>query len=112
MVQGNALLIREALFNLLDNAIRYAGAGAEVTLSLQARGGLACVQIDDTGPGIPEAHHDAVFRRFFRATHEGTGCGLGLAIVKEIVERHGGRVQLSSRMPQGLRVQVWLPLVS
>ena len=112
MVQGNPLLIREALFNLLDNAIRYAGAGAEVTLSLQAQGGQVCVQIDDTGPGIPEVHHEAVFRRFFRATHEGTGCGLGLAIVKEIVERHGGRVQLSSRMPQGLRVQVWLPLAS
>jgi two-component system, OmpR family, sensor histidine kinase TctE len=110
VVQGNALLIREALFNVIDNAIRYAGAGAEVTLSLHREGPQVCVHIDDTGPGIPEAHHEAVFRRFFRATHEGTGCGLGLAIVREIVERHGGSVQLASRMPQGLSVQVRLPL--
>jgi two-component system, OmpR family, sensor histidine kinase TctE len=110
MVQGNALLIREALFNVIDNAIRYAGAGAEVTLSLHREGAQVCVRIDDTGPGIPEAHHEAVFRRFFRATHEGTGCGLGLAIVREIAERHGGSVQLASRMPQGLSVQVRLPL--
>jgi two-component system sensor histidine kinase TctE len=110
MVQGNTLLVREALFNVIDNAIRYAGAGAEVTVSLHREGQQVWVHIDDTGPGIPEAHHEAAFRRFFRATHEGTGCGLGLAIVREIVERHGGSVRLASRMPQGLSVQVRLPL--
>ena len=68
----------------------------------------AFVEVEDTGPGIPPEHHQAVFERFFRATHEGNGCGLGLAIVKEIVERHDGRVELHGREPHGLRVRLWL----
>ena len=109
MVLGNALLLREAIFNVIDNAIRYAGAGAEVTVGVTEDASGIQVIVDDTGPGIDPEHHDAVFQRFFRATHQGTGCGLGLAIVKEIVERHGGRVAIASRDPHGLRVQLRLP---
>jgi len=109
-LMGNALLLREAVFNVIDNAIRYAGAGSEVTVSVDSDADSMFVQVDDTGPGVDEAHHDAVFQRFFRATHEGTGCGLGLAIVKEIVERHGGNVSLASREPHGLRVTLAFPL--
>jgi two-component system sensor histidine kinase TctE len=109
-LMGNALLMREAVFNVIDNAIRYAGAGSEVTVSVDSDDAHMFVRVDDTGPGVDEAHHEAVFQRFFRATHEGTGCGLGLAIVKEIVERHGGSVSLTSREPQGLRVTLAFPL--
>ncbi len=107
---GNALLMREAVFNVIDNAIRYAGAGSEVTVSVDSDEAQMFVLVDDTGPGVDPAHHDAVFQRFFRATHEGTGCGLGLSIVKEIVERHGGTVSLASREPHGLRVKLAFPL--
>jgi two-component system sensor histidine kinase TctE len=106
MVDGNSLLIREAVSNLIDNAIRYAGPGAEVTVRVFAIDRCAVVEVEDTGPGIGVEHHGAVFERFYRATHEGSGCGLGLAIVKEIVERHHGRVELFSCEPHGLRVRV------
>ncbi len=111
-VLGNELLLREAVFNLIDNAIRYAGTGAEVTVSVRAEGGRALVEVSDNGPGIPAEQHEAVFGRFYRATHEGTGCGLGLAIVREIAERHQGQVRLRSLQPRGLCVQLSLPLAA
>lgn len=111
-VQGAELLLREAVFNLVDNAIRYAGRGAEITVSVQARGRRAIVEVADTGSGIPAEQHEAVFGRFFRATHEGSGVGLGLAIVREIAERHQGRVSLRAGSPQGLVARLDLPLAS
>ncbi|NRT57717.1 sensor histidine kinase [Sphaerotilus uruguayifluvii] len=112
VLDGNALLIREAIANLIDNAIRYAGRGAEITVRVREDGARrrAIVEVDDTGPGIPEALHGAIFERFFRGTNEGRGCGLGLAIVREIVERHHGRVQVARLNPHGTRMSVLLPL--
>jgi two-component system sensor histidine kinase TctE len=107
---GNALLMREAVFNVIDNAIRYAGKGSEVTVSVGRDARELFVLVADSGPGVNPAHYEALFQRFFRATHEGTGCGLGLAIVKEIVERHGGDVTLSAREPHGLRVKLSFPI--
>jgi two-component system sensor histidine kinase TctE len=109
-VTGNALLMREALINLVDNAIRYAGSGAEVTVRVLARGAQALLEVEDSGVGIAPALLPQVFERFVRGTPNGNGCGLGLAIVKEIVERHGGRVSLQPRAPHGLLVRVELPL--
>ncbi|AKJ28460.1 sensor histidine kinase [Caldimonas brevitalea] len=111
-VLGNALLIREALQNLIDNAIRYAGRGATVTVRCRRVDTQALIEIEDDGPGLPpDPHiHERVFERFVRATHEGSGCGLGLAIVKEIVERHAGSVALAPVSPHGLRVTLKLPL--
>ena len=110
VVQGHPLLIREALQNLIDNAVRYAGAGSEVTVGVWRDGAFGVVQVADTGPGIPSDMHRAVFERFVRATHEGSGCGLGLAIVKSIAERHGGQVALTGMSPHGLQVRIALPL--
>jgi two-component system sensor histidine kinase TctE len=109
-VKGHALLLREALQNLVDNAIRYAGAGSEVTVSVRPEGMYGVVQVSDTGQGIPPDLQRAVFERFVRATHEGSGCGLGLAIVKSIVERHAGQVSLTSLVPHGLQVRMEVPL--
>jgi two-component system sensor histidine kinase TctE len=111
VVVGHALLLREALQNLIDNAIRYAGPSSEVTVSVwRGDDGMGGVQVSDTGPGIPPDLHRAVFERFVRATHEGSGCGLGLAIVKSIAERHSGQVTLASLSPHGLQVRIALPL--
>jgi len=112
MLEGNAVMVREALSNVIDNAIRYAGKGSEVTVCMGAsldHADEVYVQVDDTGPGLAAEHHEAVFERFYRATHEGSGCGLGLAIVKEIVERHQGRVSLAQRSPHGLGVRLSFP---
>ena len=111
-VMGNALLIREAVVNLIDNAIRYAGQGASVTVHTRVEDSHAVIEVEDDGPGLPrdDGIHERVFERFVRATHEGSGCGLGLAIVKEIVERHDGSVVLLPAVPHGLRALVRLPL--
>ena len=109
-LRGAPVLLREAVTNLIDNAVRYAGRGAEVTVSVRAEGHWAVVEVSDNGPGLPADQLQAVFGRFVRATHEGTGCGLGLAIVREIAERHGGSVQLQPAWPQGLVALLKLPL--
>jgi two-component system sensor histidine kinase TctE len=110
MVMGAEALLREAVFNLLDNAIRYAGRGAEVTVALRVEPGRATLQVADNGPGLPDDQLEAVFGRFYRASTEGTGCGLGLAIVREIAERHGGSVRAQHVPPHGLLVSLVLPL--
>jgi two-component system sensor histidine kinase TctE len=110
-IHGNALLLRESLLNLVDNAIRYAGDGSVVTVRLSAQDSQAVLEVEDNGPGIAEADRERVFDRFARATHEGNGCGLGLAIVKEIVERHTGTVELQPVQPRGLRAVVRLPRI-
>jgi two-component system sensor histidine kinase TctE len=109
-VLGIPLLLREALANVLDNALRYAGRGSEVTVRVAAQQQQALIEVSDTGPGIPPALHADVFERFVRGTHEGNGCGLGLAIVKEIVERHAGHVALATTQPQGLTLRIFMPL--
>ncbi len=113
-VQANELLMREALSNLIDNALQYAGANSHVTvrvqLDTQSVPPRAWLQVSDTGPGLDRSDHERVFARFVRATDVGQGCGLGLAIVKEIVERHQGKVQLTTVQPHGLCVSIRLPL--
>jgi two-component system, OmpR family, sensor histidine kinase TctE len=107
-VQGNALLLREALSNLIDNAVRYAGSGARVTLRARNAGGRALLEVEDDGPGVSEADRFQVFERFVRASDQPGGVGLGLAIVREIVERHGGEARLENISPHGLCVQIRL----
>ncbi|MGV7207561.1 sensor histidine kinase [Oxalobacteraceae bacterium A2-2] len=108
-VYANAALLREAVTNLIDNAVRYAGRGAVVTLRMRQDGPWAELAVEDNGPGIPAADRERVFERFVRATADGEGCGLGLAIVREIIERHQGAVTLGDAEPHGLRVTIRLP---
>ena len=111
-IQANELLMREALTNLIDNAVQYAGVHSQVTVrvGMDIDASQAWFEVSDTGPGLSSAAQDIVFERFVRASEIGQGCGLGLAIVKEIVERHHGSVSLANVMPQGLRVMIRLPL--
>jgi two-component system, OmpR family, sensor histidine kinase TctE len=114
-VDGTELLLREALANLVDNAIRYAGRGASVTVRVTAVPHQRVrVEVEDNGPGVPEAERERVFERFVRgdtqvATGVGDGCGLGLAIVREVVQRHGGTVWLEAVAPRGVRACIELP---
>jgi two-component system sensor histidine kinase TctE len=111
-VMGHAFLLREALTNLIDNALRYAGRGSVVTVRVKTQGAQAVIEVEDNGPGLAEVDRERVFQRFVRATHEGNGCGLGLAIVKEIVGRHGGTITLEAVEPRGLRAMLRLPRVA
>lgn len=108
-VMGHSLLLREALTNLIDNAIRYAGRGKVVTVGVETQGSQVVVTVEDNGPGLAEADRERVFQRFVRATYDSHGCGLGLAIAREIVSRHAGTVMLEAAKPQGLRAVIRLP---
>lgn len=110
VLQGEAFLLREALNNLIDNALMYAGAGSEVTLSVRAQGAQVVLEVADNGPGLSAQDFPHVFERFWRASDLPGGCGLGLAIVAEIAQRHGGQAQVLAVQPRGLRVQLCLPL--
>ena len=109
-IEGNELLIREAVSNLIDNALHYAGEGAQVTVSVYPLGMRARLCVTDNGPGIAAADRERVMERFVRGTEAGNGCGLGLAIVREIIERHRGTVSLADAIPRGLQVRLDLPL--
>lgn len=109
-VLANPRLLAEALTNILDNAIAYAGAGRQATVSVQRSGDQARIVVADDGPGIAADFRGDVFGRFVRATDVGAGCGLGLSIAREILLRHGGTVALEPALPHGLRVIVLLPL--
>lgn len=116
-VHAIPLLLREALSNVIDNALRYAGSGSQVTVRAYADaepGGRprATLVVEDTGPGIADEAKPQVFERFVRFSPDTLGCGLGLAIVKEIVERHAGTVHLHDVHPHGLRVVIHLPRAS
>lgn len=111
MVMGESLLLREALSNLIDNALTYAGTGSEVTLRVQKQGEQVLLEVSDNGVGLSAEDLPHVFERFWRASNLPGGCGLGLAIVKEIILRHGGQAQVKAAPSQGLRVQLLLPAV-
>jgi two-component system sensor histidine kinase TctE len=117
---GEALLVRELIRNLVDNAVQYTPGGGTVTVRVlpEPVGKVVLLQIEDNGPGIAEAERELVFRPFYRAQASmGTeidGSGLGLAIVREIAERQGGGVVIEASDPRatqapGTRVSVRLP---
>ncbi|NRF69186.1 sensor histidine kinase N-terminal domain-containing protein [Aquincola sp. S2] len=94
---GQPLLIRELIRNLVDNALQYTPAGGSVTVRVMDDpfGQVIVLQVEDTGPGIPQAERELVFRPFYRALGTNVdGSGLGLAIVREIVQQHGAEVAI------------------
>jgi two-component system sensor histidine kinase TctE len=110
LIDGEKLLLNEALSNLLDNALLYAGQGTLVTLRVSRQGHEAVIEVEDNGPGLSPADLLHVFERFWRASSLPGGCGLGLAIVSEIAHRHGGTATALSVQPQGLLIRLSLPL--
>jgi two-component system sensor histidine kinase TctE len=104
-VHGQEELLREAISNLLDNALRYGASGRHVTVGVSAASPE--VYVEDAGPGIPASERDKVRQRFYRIPGtRGEGCGLGLSIVEEIVRRHAGDLVLEeSAGGSGLRAR-------
>ncbi len=111
-VIGIPWMLREALSNLIDNALRYTPPGGIVTVSCEQHERQAFLRIEDNGPSIPVAERQQVFARFYRLHGApGNGCGLGLAIVKEIVDVHAATITLGDSVGGGLRAEIVFPAV-
>jgi two-component system sensor histidine kinase TctE len=110
-VQGDALLLREALANLIHNALEYSPAGARVTVRTGKRNDLPFLEVEDDGPGIPESDREQVLERFYRvAGTPGTGSGLGLSIVREIAAAHRADIAIAAgEGGRGCRVGLTFP---
>ncbi len=108
---GEPLLLREMLANLIDNALAYTPSGGMVTVRTRGDAAHAVLEVEDNGPGIPEAERSKVFERFYRIVGtEGPGTGLGLPIVAEIAQRHEAQLELTSPdSGQGTLFRVLLP---
>jgi two-component system sensor histidine kinase TctE len=108
MVAVPAVALREIVMNLVDNAIRYSPVGSRVTVRAVVLDGMARLEVEDDGPGIPQDSRERVFERFYRLNdRESDGSGLGLAIVKEFATRIGATVQLETPADgSGLLVRV------
>ena len=118
IVSGDAALLRQAITNLVDNAIKYTPSGGKVTVGLSMRSeGVrrrAVVHVSDTGIGIAPEDQVRLFEKFYRVKRRDapsvSGTGLGLSIVKSIVERHGGEVRVDSELNKGSTFYIILPL--
>jgi two-component system sensor histidine kinase TctE len=111
-VAGDPVLLGELLENLLDNALRYTPRGGSVTVRCGSELGHPYLEVEDTGPGIPEAARGRVFERFYRIQGTpGDGAGLGLAIVKEVAQRHRAGLQIESPdgSGRGTRIVIRFP---
>ena len=113
-VRGDQQILKEAIGNLIANAIAYSPRGSHVGVGVRAVGGVVEIAVTDQGIGIAEADQQRVFERFYRADQARSrrtgGSGLGLSIVKHAVSRHGGEIRLWSQPDRGSTFTVRLPL--
>ena len=110
-VNGDRILLRRVVRNLLENAQRYAGDGA-IDISVHGENGRAILDVRDHGPGVPADERERIFEPFYRmaASREtGRGAGLGLALVREIARRHGGEAVCTAAEGRGSRFRIDLP---
>jgi two-component system phosphate regulon sensor histidine kinase PhoR len=115
-VRGDAGRLRDAIQNLLDNAVQYTPPGGRIVVSANAKNGDVVFDVSDNGIGIPQADLERIFERFYRVddarSREAGGTGLGLAIVKHIVEAHTGRIWVESTVGEGSSFHFSIPIAN
>lgn len=114
MVNGDRLGLTSVAVNLLENAAKYSQPNPVIHTSLQRGGARELIwEVSDNGMGIPDREKRRVFTKFYRVGNEDTrttkGTGLGLFIVKQLVEKHGGQLELLDNKPQGTTFRIYLP---
>jgi len=112
-VSADRLVLREAITNVIDNAVKYSPVGASIAVSIREEGGRAVVEVADQGPGIAAEHRERIFDRFFRVdtarSRDAGGSGLGLAIAKWAVEINGGSIRVDAGAAGGSVFRISLP---
>ena len=110
MINANREMMEELVYNLCDNAIRYNNAGGSVSVWVTQEQDHAVISVKDTGIGIPREDQERIFERFYRVDKSRSkstgGTGLGLAIVKHIVEQHGAKIEVESKLGEGTEIRV------
>jgi signal transduction histidine kinase len=108
-------LLKNAIANLLDNALKYGGDNVAIQINCYSESGNLVIRVSDNGTGIPAQYHDKVFDRFFRIPtgdiHNIKGYGLGLSFAKSIVELHSGSLKLVSHAKKGTEFIISIPLI-
>ena len=101
----------EALFNILDNAVKYTPEKGEVSLLVKEGEMYTKIQIEDTGKGIAPEHYNDIFKRFYREKTSGQeeGLGLGLYLARRIISLQGGYIMVESKLGKGSRFEILLP---
>lgn len=101
----------EALFNILDNAVKYTPEGGKIHVDVVCWEMYVKIDISDTGIGIPEQHQGTIFKRFYREdrVHDAPGIGIGLYLTREIITRQGGFIRVASEVGSGSTFSVFLP---
>jgi len=115
-IMGDANYLDRALFNLIDNAVKYTREGGEIRLATGATDGVVTIDVSDNGIGIPLEDQPRIFERFYRVdrsrSREMGGTGLGLSIVKHVVQSHGGTIDVESALGSGSRFSIRLPIAA
>ena len=110
---GNDALLYRAIYNVIENSIKYNHTGGQVSVQSNVEKGQIIITISDSGRGIPAEDQKQVFEPFFRVdksrSHQIGGCGLGLALTKAIIELHGGQIGIVSSSPKGTTIRIMLP---
>ena len=111
LVLADPIRIQHVFTNLLNNALKHTPPGGTVTLSVGTEGEAVRFAVEDTGAGIPDEYLPHIFEEFFRVPgqEQESDTGLGLAIVKEIVELHGGGIDVESEPGKGTTFRLYLP---
>lgn len=113
-LMGDASQLKQALINLLDNALRHTPSEGTITVRVWSQDRSIRLSVEDTGPGIDSQHLPHLFGRFYRIEQardrQSGGTGLGLAIVKEIIEAHGGTIHAQSQVGKGTIFTITLPI--
>ena len=115
-ITGSDVLVYRAIFNLVENGVKYNRPGGSVCVAASRRGEEAVIEVRDTGCGIPEAFRESVFQPFFRVdksrSREKGGVGLGLSLVWEIAHLHGGSVRVRESGESGTVIELTLPILA
>ena len=113
-ITGDPDLLERAVVNLLSNALKFTPSGGSITVFLESNADGVTVTVADTGMGIPADKIDSIFERFYQVegalTRRHGGTGIGLALVKEIVDRHGGHIEVKSQIGKGAQFSLILPV--